>query len=101
MVFAVPSAPDNFTVMDIQANEVTLSWLPPLTPNGNINEYSLSYSNSTHNLTLPPIMADQRMVTVVNLNEFTEYRFELRARTGAGFGAPAVENETTAQAGIT
>ena len=60
----------------------------------------LNYSNSTDNLTHPSIAAVERMVTVENLNEFTEYRFELRAMTVAGFGESAVANQTTAEAGV-
>ena len=45
-------------------------------------------------------MAEQRMVTVEDLNEFTDYTFELRARTGAGLGEPAIEIQMTEQAGI-
>ena len=100
-IFAVPSAPVNFTAIDIQARNVRFSWSPPLSPNGNVDGYILSYFNTTHNITLPDtLMADQRMVTVEYLNEFTDYRFELRARTGAGLGEPAVEIQRTAEAGI-
>ena len=98
--FSAPTAPVNFTAEDTQAQRVTFSWLPPTTPNGNINGYVLIYSNSTHNLNLS-LTEDRRMVTVENLNEFTEYRFELRAMTVAGFGPPAIENQTTAEAGVT
>ena len=59
----------------------------------------MSYFNSTHNINLT-LMAEQRMVTVEDLNEFTDYTFELRARTGAGLGEPAVVIQTTEQAGI-
>ena len=100
-IFAVPSAPVNFTAIDIQARNVRFSWSPPLSPNGNIDGYILSYSNTTDNVILPDTLAaDQRMVTVEYLNEFTDYRFELRARTGAGLGEPAVEIQRTAEAGI-
>ena len=86
-------------VVDVQAQQVTFSWSPPLSPNGNIIGYTLSYFNTTQNITHPDaLVADQRMVTVENLNEFTLYRFELRATTVAGSGEPAVEilrtNET-------
>ena len=102
-VFTAPSAPDNFTAELIETRQVTFSWLTPRMPNGNINGYNLTYSNSTHNIvTLPLIIAgpDPLNITVENLNEFTDYRFELRARTIAGFGPPAVLNLTTDQAGI-
>ena len=97
-IFAVPSAPDNFTVVDIQDQQVTFLWEPPTTPNGNINGYMLNYSNTTDSLSLS-LTADQLMITVDNLNEFTQYRFELRARTGAGYGTSAVIDQTTAEAG--
>ena len=87
-------------VTDMQAQQVTFSWSPPLSPNGNIIGYTLSYFNTTHNIAHPDaLVADQRMVTVENLNEFTQYRFELRATTGAGPGEPAVEILMTDEAG--
>ena len=85
--------------IDVQARNVSFSWSRPLSPNGNIDAYILSYFNTTHNITLA-LMAEQRMVTVEYLNEFTDYTFELRARTGAGLGEPAAEILTTQQAGI-
>ena len=78
---------------------MSFSWSRPLSPNGNIDAYIMSYFNTTHNITLA-LMAEQRTVTVEYLNEFTDYTFELRARTGAGLGEPAVRNQITEQAGI-
>ena len=98
-VFAAPSAPENFMATDVQARSVSFSWSRPLSPNGNIDAYIMSYFNTTHNINLT-LMAEQRMVTVEDLNEFTDYTFELRARTGAGLGEPAIEIQMTEQAGI-
>ena len=86
-------------VVNVQAQQVTVSWSPPTNPNGVITGYMLNYSNSTENLSRP-LGAIQQMAVIDNLNEFTLYRFELRAETSAGFGPPAVVNQTTAEAGI-
>ena len=98
--FAVPGIPENFTVTDVQAQQISLSWAPPTNRNGVLTGYVLRYFNTTHNMNTDPVIgADVRDFTVDFLNEFTSYSFELRALTRIGPGEPAVVNETTAQAG--
>ena len=95
---AEPGPPEMLRVSNVQPQIVNVSWAPPGTRNGLITRYRLNYSNSTHSLSRV-LGANQRMTLVEYLNEFTLYRFELSASTIAGFGPPAVENHTTAEAG--
>lgn len=98
MFFLAPGVPENFTVVKARARNVTFSWSPPSTLNGVITGYTLNYSNDSTSAYSVSLDADEEMVTVDNLNEFTQYTFELRASTRVGFGPRAVVNQTTAQA---
>ena len=89
-----------FVVVDLQAQQVTLSWSPPIDMNGVITGYSLNYSNTTDSVSVATIEANVMQTTVQFLNEFTNYTFELRALTRIGFGPPVVRSIFTAQAGM-
>ena len=84
--------------VDIQAQVVSFTWMPPSITNGVITNYTLTYFNTTDNLSIT-IEANMLGVNVESLNEFTSYSFELRAATRIGAGEPATVNLTTAQAG--
>ena len=100
LYLTVPGAPQAFTIDDIQAQRVTLSWQRPSSPNGIITGYQLSYSNTTYNESIP--LADDVLETTVEfLNEFTFYSFELRASTRIGFGPEVImERVLTNQSGM-
>ena len=63
---------------------MTLSWMPPDTPNGIIIQYEVQYSvNST---TLLVNFADTLMGTVEGLSPVTLYTLQIRAYTRVGIG---------------
>ena len=85
----------------MQAQQISLSWEPPVRRNGILTGYVLNYFNTTDNITIDSeIGADTQQFTVTLLNEFTAYSFVLMAMTRIGPGDPAVVIETTNQAGM-
>ena len=99
--FVVPSAPEMFMVVDVQDQQVNLTWKPPSITNGIITGYVLEYFRIDDLiLRSKNFTADERMFRVESLNEFTQYQFQIRAFTSAGLGELASLNVTTAEAGI-
>ena len=69
---------------------LSLSWSPPLTPNGLIREYILYLNGGVvHRSALPS-------VTLQGLQPFTDYSFQLAACTSAGCGLGVVQSISTA-----
>ncbi len=105
----IPTIPTNFIDLEITAISVTLEWNRPDTPNGEITEYLLEYSNTsldqplmisipvTYNRTIDEYNVTS--ITVDDLNEFTMYTFNISAITGGGTGATATIDNTTSEAG--
>ena len=83
----------------INSTSIQLSWDRPSTPNGIITHYSLMY-NVVDGPLFDPVLLDDTMFTVNNLNEHTEYEFSVAAATGAGLGPPAVTSSRTAEDGM-
>ncbi|XP_065914678.1 protein sidekick-1-like isoform X2 [Dysidea avara] len=78
------TAPCSLTVDTIQQRFVTLSWMPPDTPNGIIIQYEVQYSvNSTTSLVN---FTDTLMGTVEGLSPGTIYTLQIRAYTRVGAG---------------
>ena len=105
----VPTVPENFTDIELTATSVTLEWNRPTTPNGEIIEYLLEYTNSSLDEALMiniPVVYNRAMneynvtnITVNYLNEFTMYTFNISAITGGGSGPKATVDFTTSEAG--
>ncbi|XP_061534232.1 phosphatidylinositol phosphatase PTPRQ isoform X4 [Phycodurus eques] len=77
------SPPHSLAYESLSPNEVNVTWLPPLVPNGVITHYSLELCNSTHylNLTSPT-----NFLHLTHLRKYTRYRVTLQAHTRAGPG---------------
>ena len=72
------------------ATSVSLSWTPPLTPNGVLNSYVIDYHSDnksgvsdSRRITLP---VSTTSYTVTGLEENTLYHFTVSAETSAGRG---------------
>ena len=83
--FSAPStAPRLLTTAVILPRLLTLSWMPPDTPNGIIIQYEAQYSvNSTTSLEQ---FTDTLMGTVEGLLPVTIYTIQIRAYTRVGAG---------------
>ena len=94
---AVPSEPRSLMVVSITDTTVTLSWLPPDSPNGIIVGYQVQYrrndSSDFISLDTNDIVLNY---TVSGLTSNVNYVFSVRAYTTVGNGAPS--NEVTARA---
>ena len=105
-----PTVPNDFNNTQTTPTTVTLEWKRPSMPNGEITEYILEYTNSSLSqpitIVIPVIFnraANEYNVTSVsieNLNEFTEYVFNISAMTGGGRGPEATIDVTTNEAGM-
>lgn len=77
---------------------VTLMWEPPLQPNG-IVTYYYEIFNSTNDVVISG-MTMELSVVVVGLDHFTNYTFNVTARTSAGSSDPDTGDFTTLEGGI-
>ena len=82
-------------IVSITNTTVSLSWMPPDTPNGIITQYQLQYrrSDNSTSITSLNITNDNLTYTVTGLNSNTEYVFTVRAFTVVGHGNAS--NEVT------
>ena len=102
-------APTNLTVSipGVPRNSTTLlvNWERPTCDRGVLSGYELCYVESSvgdcvDNGTIVNITdPDQLSYTINNLLINTNYIVELRGRTGAGLGEPAIANGTTDEDG--
>ena len=83
-----PTAPKSLMIVSITNTTVSLSWMPPDTPNGIITQYQLQYrrSDSSTNITSLNISNANLTYTVTGLSSNTEYLFIVRAFTVVGHG---------------
>ena len=76
---------------------VTLMWVAPEQPNG-IVTYDYAIINSTDDIVISGMTMDLS-VTINGLDVFTNYTFNVTARTSAGSTGPATGNFTTLEGG--
>ncbi|XP_055030835.2 phosphatidylinositol phosphatase PTPRQ [Misgurnus anguillicaudatus] len=77
------SPPRNLAVVKTTSFTVTLTWSPPEEPNGIIQQYEVSYSNSTYDNT---INSTSPSITLRHLKPYTHYNVTVRAYTQHGHG---------------
>ncbi|XP_068168501.1 phosphatidylinositol phosphatase PTPRQ isoform X2 [Antennarius striatus] len=77
------SPPYGVTYESISPSEVSVTWEPPLVPNGVITHYSLELWNSSHylNLTSPV-----NYINITHLRKYANYRIMVQAHTRVGPG---------------
>ena len=87
-VITAPTAPKSLMIVNITNTTVSLSWMPPDTPNGIITQYQLQYrrSDSSTNIISLNVTNDTLTYTVTGLSSNTEYLFTVRAFTVVGHG---------------
>ena len=96
-VYTVPSEPRLLNVENITDTTVTLSWMPPDSPNGIITGYQMQYSRDNSSDTVSLNTNDTALnYTVTGLTNDVEYVFIVRASTAVGYGA--YSSEVTAHA---
>ena len=82
-----PTAPRSLMAVGSTDTSVTLSWMPPEVPNGNIIRYNVLYRIlDGGSFTTVNIMATDLTYTVTELTTATEYRFRVTASTIVGEG---------------
>ncbi|XP_061677981.1 phosphatidylinositol phosphatase PTPRQ [Syngnathoides biaculeatus] len=77
------SPPYSLAYESLSSNEVNVTWLPPLAPNGVITHYSLELWNSTHWINLT---SQTNFLHLTHLRKYARYRVMVRAHTRAGPG---------------
>ena len=85
-VFEGPTVPRALTVVRVTDAMVTLSWMPPVPPNGIITQYQVEYrSNSSGFELLQPTNVNLTR-TITGLSSNTQYIFRIIAFTMEGNG---------------
>ena len=69
----------------MSSSSVTLQWMPPLTPNGVITQYSILYNG----INITNFGNNTLMYTIEGLSPDTVYDVQLRAHTVVGPGEPS------------
>ena len=89
--YIVPTAPSLLMVVNITNTTVTLSWMPPDSPNGIITHYQVQYkrSDSSSNFTSLDKFDPVLIYTVTGLTSDAEYVFRVRAFTVVMHGPPS------------
>ena len=72
-----PSQPTNVSVKVLTPTEISISWVPPEIPNGNISFYRVYYNSSSINKKI--VSRDELSTNVTNLQKFTSYIFSVTA----------------------
>ncbi|XP_067124638.1 receptor-type tyrosine-protein phosphatase mu-like isoform X3 [Centruroides vittatus] len=91
----VPDPPSKIDMIPHSNNSVTISWSPPLKPNGILSGYKVSCQPSSMELSLQKMDLIEQLVnsstlqtTFENLQPNTEYNITVKASTRIGFGEP-------------
>ncbi|XP_041363510.1 protein sidekick-like isoform X2 [Gigantopelta aegis] len=96
----LPTIPGQLNFSNITLQRVTVSWSPPEKPNGNIIKYELIYFLSQpHGLETKLVKlflnGSQHSITIDELDEYSNYTYEIRARTRIGFGPARINSSVT------
>ncbi|XP_077328298.1 neuronal cell adhesion molecule isoform X20 [Lithobates pipiens] len=102
--FETPEGVPSMAVLQIHhrtSDSLTLTWSPPLHPNGVLTQYTLKYQsiNATHELGPPVeviIPANESSHILKNLNQNTRYKFYFYAHTAVGPGIQSTQEAVTA-----
>ena len=81
-----PSIPRELTVVRVTDTTVTLSWIPPDPPNGNITQYQVAYRSSSCDFELLLPTTVNLKHTVTGLSSNIHYVFQVIAFTVEGNG---------------
>ena len=94
--FTEPSAPRMLIVNAITYTTVTLSWMPPMMPNGILIQYDLEYTEEGNTLFSRIFLSfSQRSHTITELTPGTTYQFRVAAVTIVGRGPYATTIDRT------
>ncbi|XP_068132630.1 neuronal cell adhesion molecule isoform X6 [Hyperolius riggenbachi] len=102
--FETPEGVPSMAVLHIDhrtPDSFTLTWSPPVHPNGVLTQYTLKYQsiNATHELSPPVeiiIPANESSYILKNLNQNTRYKFYFNAHTAVGPGLQSTQEAITA-----
>ena len=94
LTVSIPGVPGNSTIL-------LVNWERPLYDRGILSGYELCYVESSvgdcdnNGAKVNIAGTDQLSYTINDLSSNTSYAVEVRGRTGAGLGDPAIANGTT------
>ena len=92
-IFAAPSGPPlNVAVTDITSTSMTVSWDPPVEPNGKIVGYEVIYYEKD-NQERKFLNVPEQGYTIKNLKPFRIYRISVACKSSGGIGRHSVEIE--------
>ena len=96
LIFTAPSGPPlNIAVTGITSTSVTVSWDPPIEPNGKIMGYKVKYHEKDISGT-KILDAPGQGYTIENLKPFRIYRISVACKSSGGIGrySDEIENQT-------
>ena len=96
-IFAVPSGPPlNVALTDITITSMTVSWDPPVEPNGKIVGYEVIYYEKDNQDMKRIRNVPRQRYTIENLKPFRIYRISVACKSSGGIGplSVAIENQT-------
>ena len=86
MLFPVPPAPCNLTLLNDSSTSIRLMWIRPQFPNGVIQFYEVVYYPVGNINVSFKTNVSNTTVTVYGLAIYTSYSFKVSAVTGGGMG---------------
>ena len=90
------SPPDMIVITTVTSRSVTLTWKPPIEPNGFITEYRFQCFGENHAVN-SNVMGSQTTITLSGLLPYTNYSCSITAHTSAGGGPAATASVNTLQ----
>ena len=87
-----PCDPPNISMVTSTADSITVSWVSPLDPNGNITSYTIAYrveGGGVEGGGVEVVEGDADHVVLRSLIAFTTYTIEVSANTSGGAGPAA------------
>jgi len=82
----VPGAVDDVKAIAVDHDTIRVAWRPPVTPNGKIVQYSITFNTTDGNSSNSLIAGDELALVIDDLIPNTTYYIFVTAKTSKGFG---------------
>lgn len=87
IVFSVvPGAVDDVKAIAVDHDTIRVAWRPPVTPNGKILQYSITFNTTNGNSSNSLVAGDELALVIDDLTPNTTYYIFVTAKTSKGFG---------------
>ena len=97
-VLSAPSPPRNLQLTVLSATSIKAEWQKPLTENGKLRRYVVSYGKARDKLDTPRFTPNTEY-DLTSLEEYTEYFVQVHAETSVSGDPSDIKQATTDEAG--